>query len=838
MSALEGDDEPEMAPQLIDRDMTNARYDSAVSDLTLMGANSFESRGSRVDEVEEETNEPPKSSASSVQDSEASSAQDEEIKQAMAMALAIQNNPHLKPEEIHELLGQRPPPTVAPAPPLQTAANVSSNKQKAHRFTQMFNAGSNIPVGMDDTTSSQHSKTSKKYRANLTQMADRARDKFNGIISTTKSEDEGDRPDETSESQNGVHHTNGTANVTSTTVSSLLAFSKPEKPKSPMKTTRTLGEAWKRRGGLAKYSSSSPWERRCFYIADEKYLVYSALDKKTNESRGVLNLAESTVYASFGHSGAPSPFCLSISAAAAGETKWKISFDRHADQLEWLHVMTAITVRSSVDQYNTQLLAAADPGTEVAETYFHPPDSPSGMAAPPISSKSKQLWEVAQDENMMSKSPAIVIPTEEDHTKEKERALESAGKIWMLAQPKYILMLWNLGAMFARAVTLSSFWYILVLGNAAIVYLSSHQVSWQALVPFIRAAVPEPEQEEATTIESPENAAPVYIPAAGCSSVKLSEPTDPPVNEKGEYFAGWRSVPGSGLKVRSAGYSSSKQKIDSPGQLYDCVAVDIFESPQRYPDMAKRVNLPAATYANDPSPKTWRSPDIFIVSIALPTDPPKMGKSSSDGGGYTVTMYYRMREDTREILKRITGDGSQQETLHDPRYNAVRLFEEWIRRAPADPKFCSRFKVVPNAHNLAEIGMPSWISKYNGKPFLIKRQGVTGFLYTHPELSCVEFDVSLHPFPYLAKQGICFMKDSYFKKILVTFGFVIEGQSEDELPECVIGSMQLCYPDPIHAIQAKDFFAGTAQRSVSLDEDAASGTVIEESSPVAENNTD
>jgi Protein ENHANCED DISEASE RESISTANCE 2, C-terminal len=194
-----------------------------------------------------------------------------------------------------------------------------------------------------------------------------------------------------------------------------------------------------------------------------------------------------------------------------------------------------------------------------------------------------------------------------------------------------------------------------------------------------------------------------------------------------------------------------------------------------------------------------------------------MGKSSSDGGGYTVTMYYKLKASTRALLRKVTAggyDGSSPEDQNDPRVNAVRLWEEWIRRAPSDPKFMARFKVVPLAHNLAEIGMPGWIAKYNGKPFLIKRAGVTGFIHTHPQLSCVEFDISLHPFPYLAKQGICFMKDSYFKRVLVTFGFVIEGRTDDELPETVIGCMQLCYPDPQYAIQAKDFFNGTAPRSI------------------------
>jgi hypothetical protein len=272
--------------------------------------------------------------------------------------------------------------------------------------------------------------------------------------------------------------------------------------------------------------------------------------------------------------------------------------------------------------------------------------------------------------------------------------------------------------------------------------------------------------------------------------------------------------------VRSHGYLSTKKKIPSPGELYQLVTIDIFESPRRYPDMAPRVQLPKVHFDDGDKPKTWHSPDIFIVSFALPTDPPKMtGAAESDGGGYTVTMYFKMHDDTREILRRITCedyDPSQEPPVKDvqkSKVNAVRLFEEWCRRAPTDPKFQSRFKLVPHAHNLKEIGMPGWISKYNGKPLLIKRPGQTGFLLPHPELSCIEFDISLHVFPFVAKKAICYMKENFFRKVLVTFGFVIEGRADDELPECVIGLMQLCYPDPIHAIQAKDFFAGKCPRS-------------------------
>jgi hypothetical protein len=308
-------------------------------------------------------------------------------------------------------------------------------------------------------------------------------------------------------------------------------------------------------------------------------------------------------------------------------------------------------------------------------------------------------------------------------------------------------------------------------------------------------------------------------PVAGTTTLKIQHPKDSPEKD-GQVFGAWLAPSGETLDVRSHGYKTTNKKVPSPGELYECLHVDIFESPKRYPDMAGRVTLPKVQFEGDHvGPKTWHSPDVFVISVALPTEPPSLRGGGDDGGGYTITMYFAMHQDTRDILRRVTSDTydplaeSKPTDIQKSKVNAVKLFEEWCRRAPTDPAFQSRFKLVPNAQNLKEIGMPSWISKYNGKPVLIKRPGQTGFLFSHPELSCMEFDISLHPFPYLAKQAICYMKENFFEKVVVTFGFCIEGRSDDELPECVIGLMQLCYPDPQYAIQAADFFAGTSPKS-------------------------
>lgn len=326
---------------------------------------------------------------------------------------------------------------------------------------------------------------------------------------------------------------------------------------------------------------------------------------------------------------------------------------------------------------------------------------------------------------------------------------------------------------------------------------------------------------DAKAIHCKKNEKEKYKPVAGLTSIKIENATDPATDKDGNVLAAWREVDPSTLPVRGATFMTDKVKVPSPGDLYRCVKVDVFESQKRYPDMADRVVLPKVEFDGDDQPKTWSAPDTFVITVALPTDPPSLTRGNyMDGSGYTVTMYYVMHQDTRDILRKITTDGYDPESEKDSKnknrskVNATRLLEKWCKTALTDNDFLSRFKVLPRAENIDELGLPRWISRFNGTPFLVKRPGQTGFLFTHPEQSCMEFDISLHPFPYLAKKGICYMKDSYFKKTVTTFAFYLEGRDEDELPECILGAFQLCYPDPIHAVQAEDFFAGTSKTSI------------------------
>lgn len=278
----------------------------------------------------------------------------------------------------------------------------------------------------------------------------------------------------------------------------------------------------------------------------------------------------------------------------------------------------------------------------------------------------------------------------------------------------------------------------------------------------------------------------------------------------------WLPAKGETLSVRSLDYQKSRRKSPSLGEMYECILVDFVNSPCRLPNMSSRVELPDVSYVDDHQVKTWDCPDLFVVSLSLPRDP-IAGKD--DGKTYTITMYFRMKQNTRDILALITSpdyDTSKEgeyRQMH-PNLPAVRLFNDWCRLSPNDPQFQGRFKFITSSKNIADLGLPSWITRWDGKPLLIKRTGKTGFLYQQE--NCLEMEINFHPFPWAAKQAIQYFREHVLDKLLLTFGFVIEGRTEDELPEVLIGLCQLCFPKAENAMTAEEFFDNNVVRMKSL----------------------
>eukprot|EP01038_Epipyxis_sp_PR26KG_P012175 gene12175-16305_t len=221
-------------------------------------------------------------------------------------------------------------------------------------------------------------------------------------------------------------------------------------------------------------------------------------------------------------------------------------------------------------------------------------------------------------------------------------------------------------------------------------------------------------------------------------------------------------------------YNKHKRKAPSQQPLYEAFAVDVFCTKRRIDNASERFQLPDTSKINTYNKHV---PPIFVIQIQMPSEPPPMWTSVEDGPGWAILMYYRITEETCNQLKDIKTASP-----------AVKLFAEWCEKAPVDPAWRGRFKVIASCTNLEEMGMPSSIVAWNAKPVLIRR---TGTIFRGPNY--MEMNIHVHKFANIAKQSIYFIS-SRCGLMFMQIGFVIEGRDDKELPETLFACVAVNKP--------------------------------------------
>ena len=414
-------------------------------------------------------------------------------------------------------------------------------------------------------------------------------------------------------------------------------------------------------------------------------------------ARGCLDLVKERASVAVARSGSgfPTPYTISVHAGYLAprysDIHWRFCFDSRAEQVVWLSALSDVIVG------------------------FDAPQQPKDIVTDGSIDEYEEGRENASEESKEEVNQASSVSLSQD-------------------MMRLILLLILVNALFclSRFYPLSPirWWCVVALLNAGIllclgaiktradrVHLSSVAEGGTILDDTTRSSTGKSLSATPTaTAASSVLIKPSHRPVAGRTTMRVKEPSDEAVNDDGHEFAKFRALPGSMFQVRSHGYLTSKKKISSPSELYRLVSVDIFESQARIPDIAGKVVLPEITSSENSSVGLWNSPDTFVISFTLPTDAPSIYKPTTDGQGYTVSMYFAMKESTRKILKRLTStSATDSENVGDDTdvggneekemINAVKLFEEWCTRSPTDKAFQARFKVIILGQNLKEIGV-------------------------------------------------------------------------------------------------------------------------------------
>jgi hypothetical protein len=476
-----------------------------------------------------------------------------------------------------------------------------------------------------------------------------------------------------------------------------------------------------------------------------------------NTPRGLIDLVALNASASVGHFGPgsylPTPYSLSI--IVKNETKWVVCFNSSKELMTWLGALTEISVKNSAISYRL------DHDGETFDDDNGNDEISKDVDVSTESERSRGLQDCGETTPIKCKN-ITANPSQSDNS--------TTGVSWSIfsLRLKHIVIEKYQDSYSAMAIINGVIFTFLMMTNTSMVstflalqtvanglacyYLSHHkkikrqtkknipeQSSDTNRSSIMMSPSGKPSRKETSYVEVVQNEG-QYKPKAGNTLIRWNDPAEA-LHRKDTSIA-WVSASSSIINLRGAGYLADKKKVPSPTSLYELIEVDAFDSDEHMLGIGNRFELPEVKFSSKHG--NWRAPHLLVISFALPTTPPKLGKAS-DGKGYIVVGYYRMREETRLILEVVSNptlnrreqEAKIKEIFPNPRdqsrVNGIRLWERWCHSAPKDQEMQKRLKFIPRGENLKEIGVPSWICKYNGKP-MVSSIACMKFVWNHHQI--------------------------------------------------------------------------------------------------------
>mmetsp|Transcript_53442 Transcript_53442/g.64425 ORF Transcript_53442/g.64425 Transcript_53442/m.64425 type:complete len:655 (+) Transcript_53442:111-2075(+) len=221
-------------------------------------------------------------------------------------------------------------------------------------------------------------------------------------------------------------------------------------------------------------------------------------------------------------------------------------------------------------------------------------------------------------------------------------------------------------------------------------------------------------------------------------------------------------------------YKKTKMKSPSGPPLYNLYAVDMFRATSTMKSVAAGFKIPDIEGVTDVDTGFPDVPAMLVINCNMPSEEPQMFKSPTDGPSYICVVYLVIAPETVRQLKDFNNASP-----------AVKLFKKWCETAEHDSGFRSRMKAMCVLDDIDSLGLPSFVTGYNGKPTLISKSGTFTRHPTHCEMS-----INVHMFAYLARKGLYSLQQK-FPEFILNVGFTIEGRDDDELPETILGGCRM-----------------------------------------------
>ncbi|XP_022765374.1 protein ENHANCED DISEASE RESISTANCE 2-like [Durio zibethinus] len=215
----------------------------------------------------------------------------------------------------------------------------------------------------------------------------------------------------------------------------------------------------------------------------------------------------------------------------------------------------------------------------------------------------------------------------------------------------------------------------------------------------------------------------------------------------------WSAGDPSSFLIRGKNYLKDNQKIKATGTLMQMVGADWLISDKREDDLGSRLGGIVQKYAARGGPEFF-----FIVNMQIPGSPMN-----------TLAMYYMIKTPLED---------------HPLLYNFVNGDDAYRN---------SRFKLIPY------ISKGSWIVKQSvGKKACLLGQALEAHYFRGKNYLEVEIDVASST----VARGVANLVLGYLNNLVVEMAFVIQGNTQEELPETLLGTCRLNHLDQSKALLA------------------------------------
>ncbi|KAI9916282.1 hypothetical protein PsorP6_017953 [Peronosclerospora sorghi] len=236
----------------------------------------------------------------------------------------------------------------------------------------------------------------------------------------------------------------------------------------------------------------------------------------------------------------------------------------------------------------------------------------------------------------------------------------------------------------------------------------------------------------------------------------------------------WTTTRAETFAIRSLEYKKSRKKEPSQPALFEFLGADFVRTETKLDLISQRVDFP----------REHATSRLFIINFQFPSYGPSIwGDGANDGPGYTLALYWKIPDEIAEELQ-------------SPTTPTLKL----LKRFFDDPSLTDRFKVIAQVTNQDECGITGLAKKlllrHNATPVLTRPQ----HRIYHFQDGSTEVVVDVHAFSYVARRGIHALLDKT-SRLVIDVAFVIQGETEDELPEQVLGCCRL---DSVNVQKAKD----------------------------------